>query len=132
MHTTVIQKSIEIFQNVKTNKKLKGRSMDTILATMIFMATRYHTQNYFRIEKKPVIISDIENVSNSSKEDIRKCFNIVKRLVPEIVSAPPSYYVETFAGKLDLKFEVSRTSKEIAEKISELGIILTKNRNCGW
>ena len=57
---------------------------------------------FFRIEKKPIAQSEIEKVSNVSREDVKKCYHSIKRLVPDNIAAHPLYYVESIAGKMDL------------------------------
>jgi hypothetical protein len=48
---------------------------------------------------------------------MKKCYHSLKRLVPDNMPAHPLYYVESFAGRMDMPFDVVRISKEIAENI---------------
>ena len=119
LQAEITNKALEIFEKIRGSKKLRGRSNETVLATILFIASR--------TGEKPLMISEIEGLTLLKKHDIRKCFNIIKKLIPNYINTKPSIFVDTISSKLFLPNQISEASRSIADKISELGITDGKN-----
>jgi transcription initiation factor TFIIB len=115
----IIDEAISIFKKVRQNPKLRGKHHETILAAILFIATK--------IKECQIRPDTIENITGQPKDEMKRCYNIIKRDIPEFTYTKPEKFVPGFCDKLGLTLITREAATKIAEKISTEGYIDGKN-----
>ncbi len=115
-----------IFHKIYTEKLIKGRSNDAIIAACMYIACRQ--------EQVPRTFKEICTVSKSSKRDIGRCFKtilksiqsvqITAQMIPTISSDD---YFARFCGRLGLPIPVQRMASHIANRANLLNLVNGKS-----
>lgn len=113
---SIVGKAQFIFHKVQTEKLIKGRSNDAIIAACMYIACRQ--------EQVPRTFKEICRVSKSSKRDIGRCFKTILKSfeqvnVPTITSG--DFYAR-FCSRLGLPMSVERLANQISEKANSFNL----------
>ncbi len=110
----------EQFSKIENSKKtLKGRSIESIAAAVLYIASRMHS-----IPLRP---HDIENTTGVPIKDIKGAYKGVKNHVNYIPPLDPPRYCSNFCAKLGLPQSVSTPAFKIAEAIKEKRLLDGRN-----
>jgi transcription initiation factor TFIIB len=120
---SIIEKSKDILITVEKSKKLKGRSLDCIIASVFFQACRKCNA--------PRTIKDLVQSLQLEKKDVSKCFNAIKGIISDPHDNPITTntlgLVNLFCNKLEIPNNITKAAKEIAEEICKKEIIAGRN-----
>ncbi|KAI8847281.1 cyclin-like protein [Chytridium lagenaria] len=100
----VVDSAKQLFKRVEDEKLLRGKTHDAIMAACIYVACRHHSVTR--------TFKEICNVTNVSKKEIGRCYNS---------------YIYRFSDALDLNKEVQKAGLQVADKVSEMGILAGKS-----
>jgi transcription initiation factor TFIIB len=122
---SIADKAQFIFHKVYTEKLIKGRSNDAIIAACMYIACRQ--------QSVPRTFKEICRVSKSSKRDIGRCFKTILKSfqlsdnnqvksasIPTITSGD---FFARFCSRLALPLPVQRLANQIAEKANNLNLV---------
>jgi transcription initiation factor TFIIB len=116
----ILNKAEEQFSRIESSKKsLKGRSIESIAAAVIYIASRMCS-----VPLKP---HDIENTTGVPIKEIKGAYKAVKNYVNYIPPLDPPRYCSNFCAKLRLPHEVSSAAYKIAETIKEKRLLDGRN-----
>jgi transcription initiation factor TFIIB len=120
LQKNILNKAEEQFSRIESSKKtLKGRSIESIAAAVLYIASRMCS-----IPLKP---HDIENVTGVNIKEIKGAYKAVKSYVNYIPPLDPPRYCTHFSTKLNLPSEVSSAAYKIAEIIKDKRLLDGKN-----
>lgn len=123
LKNAIIEKAKDLLTVVEKNKKLKGRSTDYIIASVIYAACRSL--------KVPRALADISSKLGINKKILSKCFNSIKSVIfpqNEIeVKETIIGLVNSQCNVLFLEPNVTKCAKEITKIICEKEILAGKN-----
>ena len=103
-----------------TEKIIKGRSNDAIIAACMYIACRK--------EQVPRTLKEVCSVSKSSKRDIGRCFKtIIKSIETKVSTIQSSDFFARFCSRLMLPMNIQRLANQIAEKANTLNLVSGKS-----
>ena len=110
-----------IYRNAASMKLIRGRSIESMVASSIYMACRRNNV--------PRTLDEMSEVSNISKKQIGKNYRFLSReLKIKLRPTSPSDYIPRFASKLGLSGEVQSKAIEIISKAKNCGVLNGKGR----
>lgn len=119
----VVDKSKDLLQKVEKEKKLKGRSLDCIIASALFEACR--------LAKVPHTLTEISNNLGLDRKTVNKCFNSIKSIIIENrenqIQTNVSGLVNSCCNKMELEPKVKNCATEVAQLICKSEIIAGRN-----
>ncbi len=105
-----------IYRNAASMKLIRGRSIESMVASSIYMACRRNNV--------PRTLDEMSEVSNISKKQIGKNYRFLSReLKIKLRPTSPSDYIPRFASKLGLSGEVQSKAIEIISKAKNCGVL---------
>jgi transcription initiation factor TFIIB len=120
---SIIEKSKDILITVEKSNKLKGRSLESVIASVFFHACR--------LCSAPRTLKDIVQSLNLEKKDVSRCFNAIKHIIslPEDTSIAANIVglVHNYSYKLGILTNVRTAAIEIAEEVCKKEIIAGRN-----
>ncbi|XP_067119313.1 transcription initiation factor IIB-like, partial [Centruroides vittatus] len=113
---SIVDRANYLFKQVYEGKMLKGRSMDAIATSCLYMACRQ--------EGVPRTFKEICAVSKVSKKTIGCCFKLImKALETSVDFTTTDDFMSRFCSNLGLPASVQRTATHIARKAIETDIV---------
>lgn len=120
LQKNILNKAEEQFSKIESSKKsLKGRSIESIAAAVIYIASR--------ICSVPLKPHDIENTTGVPIKEIKGAYKAVKEHVAHIPPLDPPRYCTNFCAKIGLPPEVSSAAYKITEQIKEKRLLDGRN-----
>mmetsp|Transcript_35380 Transcript_35380/g.31847 ORF Transcript_35380/g.31847 Transcript_35380/m.31847 type:complete len:163 (+) Transcript_35380:334-822(+) len=108
------------FAKIESGKKnLKGRSVESIVAAIIYVVTRQ--------DNIPIKPHDIESATHVDIKEIKSAYKAIKEYVEHIPPLDAPRYCQNFCNKLKLPNDVSKAAFEIASNIKEKRYLDSKN-----
>ena len=105
-----------IYRKAARMKLIRGRSIESMVASAIYMACRYN--------KIPRSLDEMSEASNVSKKQIGKNYRFLSRkLNIKLMPTSPSDYIPRFATQLGLSGKVQAKAIEIIQKAKESGVL---------
>jgi transcription initiation factor TFIIB len=122
--TSITDKSRNLLLLVEQSKKLKGRSLDCIIASVFFEACR--KCNAYRTLK------DIVQNLQLEKRDVNRCFNSIKTIIvdnPEVDKIPNNTrgLINLYCNKLDIPPKIRNAAYDISWEVCKKEIIAGRN-----
>ena len=102
----------ELLIKVENEKKLKGRSLDYIIASVIYVACRNGGI--------PRPLAEIAKSLDLDKKAVSKCFNSIKNIIIDNTDNQISQNVAGLVGSYCNKMELPVNVKDVAVEISDL------------
>ncbi len=122
---SIVEKSKDVYKNVIDNKKLKGRSLEGIIAAIFYHVCRQNNANRS--------LQDIVNRLKLNKKEFVRCF---KSIEPLITSSTDRDNVENtiglsnvFCNKLEIAIKIKSIAADITREICEKEILAGRNPN---
>jgi Transcription initiation factor TFIIIB, Brf1 subunit/Transcription initiation factor TFIIB len=116
----IITKAEEQFSKIESSKKsLKGRSIDSVVAAVLYIASR--------VCSVPLKPHDIENTTGVPIKEIKGAYKAVKSYVNYIPPLDPPRYCSNFCVKLGLQGDVASAAYKIAENIKQKRLLDGRN-----
>ena len=126
----IVNKAKDLLALVEKQKKLKGRSLDCIIASVIYVACR--------LKNVPRPLPEIAKNLGLEKKTVNKCFNSIKHIIIENndnqIAQNVSGLVNSYCNKLEEKLEKQEKRKslkkhamEISEMICNKEVIAGRN-----
>jgi len=112
----------EIYKQVETNKSLRGRSGEAIIAATVYISCR--------MAGVPRSLKEIAAQTSVPKKDIGSSFNFVKKLLGyngEMEVIKSGYYMTRFCSHLQLPDVIGRAAGHVATTATELGAVAGKS-----
>ncbi len=104
------------YRKAVTEGLVRGRSIESVVAAIIYLVTRKH--------KAPKTLEELEEVSGMKKKGIGKSYRyLCRKLDIKMPVITPMDYVPRFASKLELSGETEAKALEILDKARKKGII---------
>jgi transcription initiation factor TFIIB len=120
LNDTIAECAKEHFKGIEEQKKLRGRAHDAVISAIVFIACKS--------KSNPRSIREIALISNAKKKEIRRCFSLIKKLMPApSMTNSAADYASNFAIKLHFTEVLRRACKQVAENAIMLGIVTGKN-----
>jgi transcription initiation factor TFIIB len=123
LHTSIIEKSKDTLKKIEESKKLKGRSIDAVLAAIFFYSCRQCNA--------PKTIKDIIHTLNLNKKEVSRCYNFIKKSIFSNNDLPISNnttgLVTNYCNKLEMPNSIKKAALDIAETVCKLEIIAGRN-----
>jgi transcription initiation factor TFIIB len=120
---SIIEKSKDLLNQIEKQKKLKGRSLDCIIASVFFVACRDCNAH------RP--LKDLARTLSLEKKDVSRCFNSIKGIICQPNSSSVSdntiALVNLFCNKMEIENKVKKAACEIAEEVCKKEIIAGRN-----
>lgn len=120
---SIIEKSKDIIIKVDKSNKIKGRSIDSIVASVFFQACRKCNA--------PRTLKDIVEHLHLEKKDVSRCFNSIKHIITDPNENPISINVlgliHLYCNKMEIPNNIKKTAGEIAEEVCNKELIAGKN-----
>ena len=111
----VVEKSAYLFRKVEQRKLLAGRSNQTILCAVVYMACR--------ITDTPRTLADIADASGIKKKVIQRTYRLICRnLNVHSVSYSPSEFVSRISSEAKISEKTIRDARKILEFSQKAGI----------
>lgn len=122
---SVVDKSKDVYKNVIENKKLKGRSLDGIIAAIFYHVCRQCNANRS--------LTDIIIKLNIDKKEFVRCFKSIEPLMTKIDdkgNVENTIGLTTvFCNKLDYEGKFRSSCESVTRQVCELEILAGKNPN---
>ena len=126
----IVDKAKDLLALVEKQKKLKGRSLDCIIASVIYVACR--------LKNVPRPLPEIAKNLGLEKKTVNKCFNSIKHIIIENndnqIAQNVSGLVNSYCNKLEEKLEkqekrksLKKDAMEISEMICNKEVIAGRN-----
>ena len=126
----IVNKAKDLLALVEKQKKLKGRSLDCIIASVIYVACR--------LWNVPRPLPEIAKNLGLEKKTVNKCFNSIKHIIIENndnqIAQNVSGLVNSYCNKLEEKLEkqekrksLKKDAMEISEMICNKEVIAGRN-----
>ena len=112
-----LKKSKEMLYRIEEEKVLKGRSIDSKVAMIIFLIARNL--------KRPKNVEDITKYLRTTKQEVNNCYKVLKKsnIFPWLETRlQPSDIVNQSASKLNLSHEVKQLAMKTADNFRDVGI----------
>jgi len=123
LHTNIIEKSKDSLKRVEESKKLKGRSIEAVIAAIFFYSCRQCNA--------PKTIKDIIQTLNLNKKEVSRCYNFIKKVLFSQNDVPiatnTTGLVLNYCNKLEVPQEIKKAAYEIAEEVCKNEIIAGRN-----
>ena len=126
---SIAQKAQFFFHKIYTEKIIKGRSNDAIIAACMYIACRQ--------EQVPRTFKEICSVSKSSKRDIGRCFKTILKSIQSVqISSISSQMIPTissgdyfarFCSRLGLPIAIQKLAGLIADRANQLNLVNGKS-----
>jgi transcription initiation factor TFIIB len=120
---SIIEKTKDILINVEKSNKLKGRSLESVIASVFFHACR--------LCNAPRTLKDLVKDLNLEKKDVSRCFNAIKNVIslPQDTSLAANItgLVNQYCYKLNIPANIRSASSEISEEVCSKEIIAGRN-----
>jgi transcription initiation factor TFIIB len=120
---SIIEKSKDLLILVEKSKKLKGRSLDCIIASVYFAACRRCNA--------PRTLRDITQSLQLEKKDVSRCFNSIKMIIADTDGNRITYntlgLVNKYCTKLEIPHNIKKAAYEITEEVCKKEIIAGRN-----
>lgn len=118
--SSIIEKSKDILNLIEKEKKLKGRSLDCIIASVFFVACRYCNAH------RP--LNDLVKTLSLERKDVSRCFNSIKSIICRSVettsiSGNINALVNLFCNKMELENKLKKAALDVAEEVSKKGLL---------
>lgn len=117
--TSIVDKTRDLLSTVEKQKRLKGRSLDCIIASVIYVACRFC--------RVPRTIHDILNSLQLDKKAVGKCFNSIKGIIIENtenqIIMNVTGLINSYCNKLEMTNNIKKLAVEIAELICKNEVI---------
>ena len=107
----VVEKSAYLFRKVEQKKLLTGRSNQSVLCAVVYIACR--------ITDTPRTLNDIADAAGIKKKVIQRVYRLLSANLDDVQSA--SYSPTEFVERISSKVMVSEKTKRDARKILEFG-----------
>lgn len=121
--TSIVEKSKDTLKKVEESKKLKGRSLDSVIAAIFFYACRQCNA--------PRTIKDIVQALKLEKKDVTRCYNSIRSIIqsPEDVPILTNTIglVSIYCNKLGVDNKTKKAANDIAEQVCQSEIIAGRN-----
>ena len=124
LQMSIIEKSKDLLVLVEKEKKLKGRSLDCIIASVFFIACRRCNA--------PRTLKDLVQGLQLDKKDVSRCFNCIKTIISDNsqehrIAINTVGLVQNYCNKLEIKNVIKRAACEISEEVCKQEIIAGRN-----
>ena len=123
LHTNIIDRAKDNLKKIEESKKLKGRSLEAVIASILFATCRQC--------KAPRNLKDIIQILNLKKNDVMRCYASIKAVLnvdnQTTVTQNTLGLVRQYCNKLGLPPNIAEASREIAEKLCTIGLIEGRN-----
>ena len=106
----VVEKSAYLFRKVEQKKLLHGRSNQSVLCAVVYMACR--------ITNTPRTLNDIANAAGIKKKVIQRVYRLLSANLDDVNSM--SYSPSEFVSRISSEANISEKTKRDARKILEL------------
>lgn len=107
-----------VFRLALESGKLKRKSRAALIAAIVFISCRKMGQRRD--------IADIHKVRDCKREDVMKCYKLVRQAVPICSTVKtPMHYVQRYADRL--RFASSSVAIKVAEKVQSMGFLEGKS-----
>lgn len=120
---SIIEKSKDILITVEKSKKLKGRSLDNIIASVFFQACRKCNA--------PRTMKDLVQSLQLERKDVSRCFNAIKSIIADPHDNPISLntlgLVSFYCNRLETSIQIKKAATDIAEEVCKREIIAGRN-----
>ena len=107
----VVEKSAYLFRKVEQKKLLTGRSNQSVLCAVVYMACR--------ITVTPRTLNDIADAAGIKKKVIQRAYRLLSANLDDVKSA--SFNPEEFVSRISSEAGISEKTKRDARKILEYG-----------
>jgi len=112
--------SAMIYRKTIEKKLIKGRSIEAMIASSIYVACR--------LAKIPHTLDEFSNYSRINKRDLGRCFRlIIKELSLHILTPMPIQFIPRFANELHLSTETQNIAIKILNYAKKIGITTGKD-----
>lgn len=122
---SIVEKSKDVYKTVMDNKKLKGRSLEGIIAAIFYHVCRQNSANRS--------LSDIVTRLKINKKEFVRCF---KSIEPLITSSTDRDNVENtvglsnlFCNKLEIPIKIKSIAADITREVCEKELLAGRNPN---
>jgi transcription initiation factor TFIIB len=116
---SITEKSKDILATIEKHKKLKGRSLDSIIASVFFQACRKCNA--------PRTLKDLVMSLQLEKKDVSRCFNSIKAIIAcpseNRISINTLGLVQNYCNKLEIPNNIKKVASEVAEEVCKKEII---------
>ena len=123
LKNSIVDKAKDLLAKVEKEKKLKGRSLDCIIASVIYVA--------LRLRSAPRPLAEIANNLQLEKKTVNKCFNSIKNIIIENtdnqISQNVSGLVNSYCNKMEQPTNLKKVATNIAELICKNEVIAGRN-----
>ena len=123
LHTSIIEKSKDTLKKIEESKKLKGRSIDAVLAAIFFYSCRQCNA--------PKTIKDIIYTLNLNKKEVSRCYNFIKKSIFTNNDVPivnnTTGLVTNYCNKLEIPNSIKKAALDVAEEVCKLEIVAGRN-----
>lgn len=120
---SIVEKSKDVYKNVIDNKKLKGRSLEGIIAAIFFHVCRQNNSNRS--------LQDIISRLKLDKKEFVRCFKSIEHLIS---SSNDRDNIENtvgltnvFCNKLDIEVKIKSIALEITREVCEQELLAGRN-----
>lgn len=120
---SIVDKTRDLLAKVEKEKKLKGRSLDCIIASVIYVACR--------LRSVPRPLAEIAINLNLDKKTVNKCFNSIKNIIIDNtdnqIAQNVSGLVNSYCNKMEQPNSLKKAAMEISEMICNKEVIAGRN-----
>ena len=120
---SIVDKTRDLLALVEKQKKLKGRSLDCIIASVIYVACR--------LRNVPRPLPEIAKNLGLEKKTVNKCFNSIKHIIIENndnqIAQNVSGLVNSYCNKMEQPNSLKKAAMEISEMICNKEVIAGRN-----
>lgn len=120
---SIIEKSKDLLNQIEKEKKLKGRSLDCIIASVFFVACRLCNAH------RP--LKDLAKTLSLEKKDVSRCFNSVKSIICKqfdtSIADNTLGLVNLFCNKMEIENSIKKVALEVAQEVCNKEIIAGRN-----
>jgi transcription initiation factor TFIIB len=120
---SIIEKTKDILMTVEKSNKLKGRSLESVIASVFFHACR--------LCNAPRTLKDLVQSLNLEKKDVSRCFNAIKGVIslPQdtSIASNTTGLVHNYCYKLGISTNIRTAAIEIAEEVCKKEIVAGRN-----
>lgn len=122
---SIVEKSKDVYKNVIDNKKLKGRSLDGIIAAIFYHVCRQNNANRS--------LQDIVNRLKLDKKEFVRCFKAIEPLITSSTDRDNTENTvglsNVFCNKLELPVKIKSTAADITREVCEKELLAGRNPN---
>lgn len=121
LHPRITDKAKENLKKVEESKKLKGRSLEAVVAAILYISCKQCNA--------PKDLKEMTKVLNLDKRDVTRCFSSINMIIDtgkgknDYVKQNILGLVRKYCNVLELPPKLIQASNEIAEKICNIGVL---------